>query len=88
MGYTKRNLPSTILKGILTNCDKLKNSINRLSVNNRFIGLSGSIKNVDLISDAELELTCRRANDKIDFVVKIEAVVNKYGKAVLNVNKK
>jgi len=96
MGYTKRKLPSIVLKRILNNCDKLKNSINRLGVNNnnrmginsKVAGLSGgSLRNVDLISDTELELTCRGTFDKSDVVIRIEATVDKNGKAVLTVDR-
>lgn len=84
MGYTNKKLPSIILHRILNNCDKLKNSLNRLGVNNKVSRLSGgSLRNIDLISDTEMELTCRRDCDKIDVVVKIEAVIDKNGKAVL-----
>lgn len=89
MGYTKRKLPSTILQRILTNCDKLKTSVDRLNINKKIAGLSGgSLKNVDLISDTELELTCRRMYDKVDVVVRIEAIVDENGKAVLVVDRR
>lgn len=88
MGYTKRKLPSTILKGILNNCNQLRKSLNRLGINNGFFGLSGALKDVSFISDTELELTCRRANDRVDTVVRIEASLDKDGKAVLVVNRR
>lgn len=88
MGYTKRKLPLNILKRILTNCSKIEDSLNKLSISNKIKELSGgSIKNVNLISDTELELTCRRTFDKVDIVIRIESVVNKNGKAVLVVNR-
>lgn len=88
MGYTKRKLPLNILNRILRNCNKIESSLNKLSISNKIMGLSGgSLKNVDLISDTELELTCRRLFDKVDTVLRIEAVVDKHGKAVLIVNR-
>lgn len=97
MGYTRKKSSSNVLKRILSNCDKLINSMNhdklgdsisRLGINNKMSGLSGgSLRNLDLKNDAELELTCRTAFDKTDVVVKIEAVIDKTGKAVLLVNR-
>ena len=88
MGYTKKKSPATVLTKILNNCDKLKQSINRLGVNNKISGLSGgSLKNVNLKSDTELELTCRRTFDTNDVIVKIRAVVDDTGKAVLTINR-
>lgn len=87
MGYTRKT-SSIILNRILNNCDKLKHSINKLGINNKVSGLSGgSLKNVDLKSDTELELTCRRVFDKVDVILKIEAVVDRNGKAVLTISR-
>jgi hypothetical protein len=88
MGYIRKKKTTTALTRIIDSCDKLKNSINRLGNDNKIAGLSGgSLKSVDLKSDAELELTCRRTFDNNDVVVRIEAVIDKTGKAILVVNR-
>lgn len=88
MGYAKRKMPSAVLKRILTNCDKLKNSIDNLGVNKTTELLGGSLKKVYLKSETELELTCRRTFDKVDVVIRIEAVVDKNGKVSLIIKEK
>lgn len=85
MGYSKRKMPSTVLKRILTDCDKLKSSIDKLGINKTTELLGGSLKKFNLKSETELELTCRRNFDKVDTVIRIEAVVDKNGKASLKI---